>query len=221
MRPVGDAFVDTFGLVGRAPIQATMPFNIGDDRYTVAMRVDHFAPIVAASEARDGKWTRDALFAAFYDNQEAYNRDPARNRTRVYGTIVERDEGGKTIAFCTLRYERLPMNVYTAASWAKLLPGGDAVGDPRTLEALFVKGEASGVFYTEIELPTPGAPLHFWEASAEGRMRAFRFTAIGVGELTGRGGFPAGPGQVVVDEVEDDGVETTRIELTPLSPAVR
>lgn len=221
LRPVSDAFVDTFGFADRAPIRATMPFNISDDRFAVAMRVDHFGPIVAASETRDGKWTKDELFAAFYDNQEAYNRDPARNRTRVYGTVVERDEGGKTIATCTIRYERLPMNVYTYESMAKLLPAGDAVGDPRALEALFVRGEASGVFYTEIELPAPGAPLHFWNASAEGRVRAFRFTAVGVGELTGRGGFPAGPGQVVVDEVEDDGVETTRIEVTPLTPAVR
>lgn len=221
LRPVSDAFVDTFGFADRTPIRATMPFNIVDDRYVVAMRVDHFSPIVAASEARGGKWTKDELFAAFYDNQEAYNRDPTRNRTRVYGTIVERDEGGKTIATCTLRYERLPMSVYTFESWAQLLPGGDAVGDPRALEALFVKGEASGVFYTEIELPAPGAPLHFWNASAEGRLRAFRFTAVGVGELTGRGGLTAGPAQVVVDEVEEGGVETTRIEVTPLTPAGR
>lgn len=222
IRPVSDAFVDDFGGARHPPIAATMPFNIGDDeRYLVAMRVDHFDPIVAASEARGGRWTMGELFAAFYDNQEAYNREPARNRTRVYGTIVERTEGGKTIVTCALRYEDLPMRVYTAASWKQLFPGGDTVGDPRALEALFVDGRATAHFYTEIEIPEPGAPLHFWQASAEGRVHAFRFSAVGLGTLTGRGGLPPGPGQVVVEEVDEAGVTKTRIEVTPLAQPVR
>ena len=212
VRPLGDAFVDDFDLP-RPAIRALMPFNIGDDRHVVASRSDHFDSVLQATQARGRPWTKPELFAAFYDNQEAFNRDPARNRVGLHGVILERSEGGKTIVTCALRYERLPMSVYTTESWNKVLPSPTEVGDPRELVKVVERGEGTASLYLELELPAPGAPLDFWAASESGRVRVFRYTAVGEGQRVN-----GGPALIVVHEVDEGRGPTSSVTVTPLEP---
>lgn len=183
-RDVSDAFVDTFFLSSVPAIRAQMPANFDDltTSLVAGIRVDNFDAIVTGGPYA----SLDDLLLAFYDNQKAFNDDPARNRIRMNGTVRQIvEEDGTVLVTVSLAYESLPLSLYELNSF---LTGIFVALDPAQVIRILEDGSLNGLFQVEMEIPFPGAPLHFWDSALAGGLRRVGFVGEGEGWLVDESG---------------------------------
>lgn len=197
-RPLDDAFVDTFFLEDVEPIRAQMPTNWGDPETNLlaGIRVDNLDAVAAGAPYE----TFDAMLLAFYENQEAFNKDPNRNRIKMHGTVEEFiEEDGTVVVKANILYKNLPLTVYTLDSFETAI---ENLNPAQTVKVL-VDGSMNAYFSIEMEIPEPGAPLHYWDAVLSGGIRRQTFIGYGNGRLVD-GNDDLGA-QVFVFQVERNG----------------
>lgn len=198
-RPVEDAFVDSFFL-DEPPIRAQMPGNWSDaeSNLLAGIRVDNLDYVAGMGTFTD----LDEMLMAFYENQQAFNGDPDRNRIRMHGSIKEIvEDDGTVVAMIDIAYRDLPLTVYTLDSWDRaIFEDLDLAGLVKVVE----NGTMVGRFSVEMEIPFPGAPLHYWDAVFSGTVRRQSFVGHGSGWQAGESGEWE-PVQVHIIQTEREG----------------
>lgn len=160
-RDLGDAFVDTFFLEDVALIRAQMPFNTADPVTSLiaGMRVDN----IDAAAAGGPYATLEEMLQAFYNSQLAFNNDPSRNPIEMHGTVREvTQEDGTVLVMANIVYTNLPLSLYELDSWDNALW---EECDPAQAVKVLEDGFMNARVYVEMEIPSQGAPLHFWDSS--------------------------------------------------------
>lgn len=191
-RDLEDAFVDTFLLDDVEPIRAQMPGNWEDPatNLVAATRVDNFDAVIAAAPYS----TLEEMLLAFYNNQKAFNNDPSRNHIRMDGSVREViEEDGTVVVTTNIAYQDLPLSLYNFDNFINSI---FVELDPRQLVKILEDGSLNANLTVEMEIPFPGAPLHFWNSYLSGGVRRLKFVGEGEGWLVDENGERTGRAQV-------------------------
>lgn len=198
-RSLDDAFFDTLFLEGVEPIRSQMPSNWSDSKRNLlaGVRVDNL-DAVAAGGPYD---TLEEMLQAFYDNQIAFNNDPNRNHIEMHGTVREMVEAdGTVVIVASIAYKNLPLTLYKLDTWDDALL---VKFDPAQAKKVLAEGSLNAWFYVEMEIPSAGAPLLFWDSVFSGGLRRNVFVGTGKGWLLDENGERSG--RAIVDIRQDCG----------------
>ncbi|MHC4800406.1 MAG: hypothetical protein ACYTF1_27515 [Planctomycetota bacterium] len=216
-RELDNAFVDTF-LLDVDPIRFQMPAN-WDDYETdlvAGTRVDNLDAVKAGGPYAT---IEDMLFA-FYNNQDSFNNDPDRNQIEMNGTVREVIEAdGTVLVIANIAYQDLPLTLYDQFSFYNIF----ATFDLSKLVTILEDGTLNGLFYVEMEIPYPGAPLHFWNSYVSRGVRRWRFVGEGEGWLVDESGERTGRAKVHIHQdceivlLDITSCSKKIVEYTPIS----
>lgn len=215
-RDLEDAFVDTFLLENVVPIRSQMPANWEDfeTNLVAGTRIDNFDAVKAGGPYA----TLEEMLLGFYDNQVAFNNDLDRNRIKMNGTVREIiEEDGTVRIIANIAYQDLPLSLYDLFSFLNIF----ATLDPSQLVTILEDGTLNGLLYVEMEIPYPGAPLHFWNSYFSGGTRQWRFVGEGEGWLVDENGERTGRAKVHIHqecEVILDGIEDCSKKIVNYTP---
>jgi hypothetical protein len=137
------------------------------------------------------------MMLAFYDNQVAFNNDPDRNHIEMNGTVREViEEDGTVLVIANIAYQELPLTLYDHFSFSYIF----ITFDLSQLVTILEDGTLNGLFYVEMEIPYPGAPLHFWNSYFSRGVRRWRFVGEGEGWLVDENGERTGRAKVHIHQ---------------------